>query len=470
MIVVENNIKIAINSLAYQGFGVGKHEGKVFFVKGAIPGDFCSLSVKKRKRAFIEAEIYELITPSPNRIEAVCSHFGTCGGCSLQMLDYSQQLLWKKQHVIDCLEHIGKIYNVQYIDTLMSPETYNYRNKMEFSFSSARWLTNEEIQNNELISNKEFALGLHIPGRYDKVLDINECHIQSKTGNKLLELFRTKALELHVTGYNDKEHKGFLRNLIIRNTLLNNETMIILLTAEAKEKNEYEYINWFRNNLKNEIAGINSLVYAVNDTVSPVAQGEIKFVEGSEFIYEEILGLKYRISPFSFFQTNSYQLDRFISKIIEFAGLKKEDIVWDLYCGTGSISLPVARIADKVTGMELIQSSIDDAKINADINNINNVEFIQADLHSKNIPQILVQIEKPDIIIIDPPRGGMHRYLIDHILKIEPDKIIYVSCNPATQARDCNYLSEKYEVIQAQPVDMFPHTFHVESIALLLRK
>jgi 23S rRNA (uracil1939-C5)-methyltransferase len=341
---------------------------------------------------------------------------------------------------------------------------------MEFSFGGSRWVTDEEIANNTEIAHKDFGLGLHIPGRFDKILDVNRCHLQVDSANEILTLCRNKALELGVPAYNQKTHEGFLRNLMIRSTLANSEILALLITNTPKNEAEENYLKWFSNDLISLAPQITNLGTAINDTKSPVTIKNIKFYHGKDYISEKILGVEYQISPTSFFQTNSFHLDGFIGEIIDYAGDISEKVVWDLYCGTGSITLPTAKRCKEIYGIELVESSITDAKANAERNQISNAEFFCADLHLKETPELLEKLPSPDVIIIDPPRAGMHKNLIPHILQANAKTIVYVSCNPATQARDCELLSEKYEVRKVQPVDMFPHTYHVESIALLERK
>ena len=353
---------------------------------------------------------------------------------------------------------------------MSSEKEFGYRNKMEFSFSASRWLTPDEIGSEVEIENKNFALGLHVPGRFDKVLNVNNCHIQPESGNRILNLVKEKALKKGIKPYDLKDHIGFLRNLVLRFSLYKNEIMVILVTSsEQSDKNE-EFIIELSNLFKEELPEISNFVHAVTDSVAQVAIGKPEIVFGKGYITEKILGVEYRISPFSFFQTNSNQLDKFIGKILEYAGELENKTIWDLYCGTGSISLPAAGMAKKVYGIELVAESIEDAKFNAELNEINNCDFYCADLHDKKNPELMKNFISPDIIIIDPPRAGMHKNLIAHLLEISCARIVYVSCNPATQARDVGLLSEMYNVTKLQPVDMFPHTYHIESIALLEKK
>ncbi len=463
-------IELEIESNGFEGSSVARKDGLVYFVKGAIAGDRVNALVIKKKKKYCMANMLELLEPSSERIEPKCKYFGTCGGCSWQMLDYQNQLKWKRQHVIDSFEHIAKISPKIIEETIPSVREFHYRNKMEYSFSASRWLMDDEIKSDSQIENKYFALGLHVPGRYDKVIDLEYCLIDEEINDEIVNKIRLKAVELKITAYNTFTKKGFLKNLAIRNSVKKNEIMTILITDDIKEENERTFTDWFRNEFGEFFPTVSNIVHAINNKVTPVAVGTIVFSKGPGFITEDILGISYQISPFSFFQTNSYQLDRFIGKIIEIADIKPNDIVWDLYCGTGSITLPAAKKAKHIYGLELSETAISDARKNAKLNNLANVEFFCEDLHRDHIPALLNSLPPADVLIIDPPRAGMHKNLVAHLLELAPKRIVYVSCNPATQARDCEILSDKYIIERIVPCDMFPQTYHIESIALLERR
>jgi 23S rRNA (uracil1939-C5)-methyltransferase len=464
-------VELNIDSVAFEGFGVARKDNIVHFIKGGLPGDKIIARVGKKKKRYVEGRLEEILEPSPHRISAPCPHFGLCGGCSWQDLDYSQQLLWKKRHVEDAFRHIAKIEAGEIKDTMPSRKVFNYRNKMEFSFAPYRWLTVEEIADESAeVGQKDFALGLHVPGNYSKVLEIDSCQIQIPIGNDILSATRRAALDLGVQAYNVVTHEGFLRNLIIRSSESTGEIMVILVTDKYKQPEDESMVRWFETEFIAAFPQLSDVIHAVNTSFSPVSTGDCRIIKGRGYITENILGIDYRISPFSFFQTNSSQLNPFIADIIEYAQLKPTDTVWDLYCGTGSITLPASRKAGEIYGLELVESSISDAKHNAESNGIDNAHFLCTDLHSKEMTSVLSDLPRPDVIIVDPPRAGMHKNLVAHILEAEPERIVYVSCNPATQARDVALLSEKYDLVTVQPVDMFPHTFHVESIARLERK
>ena len=475
----EQLLELEIESIGFEGISIARKNEQVYFVRGGLPGDTVIAKLKKQNKKYTEASIKEIIKPSKHRIDAFCEYVGACGGCSWQCLEYQEQLRWKKQHVIDAHSRLGGLSQeylskVTYHNTIPAEQTFEYRNKMDFSFSTSRWLTTKEIESKQEFNN-HFALGLHITGRFDKVLDIKNCKIQKNEWNQILDFIRQKAISLEVAAFNSYNQKGFLKGLCLRYSLKYNETMSILITNKAQNENEKNFLDWYKNDLANDyskikksfnFSTISSVVYAEN-TQNNVNIGEIKFVTGKEFLVENILGIDYHISPFSFFQTNSNQLSKFIKLIVDSANLKNTDIVWDFYCGTGSITLPAAKNCKNIFGIELIESSVNDARINAKNNDILNVAFFAADLHSAKIPNLLTTLPKPDVIIVDPPRSGMNSNLINHILKIAPRRLVYVSCNPATQARDLTEFAKEYQMQEVFTVDMFPHTYHIEVIAIL---
>jgi 23S rRNA (uracil1939-C5)-methyltransferase len=460
-------IELKIDSLAFGGTSIGRTDGAVCFVKFGVPGDLTEVTITKKKKKHLEAILNKVIEPSEHRINPPCQYFGNCGGCSWQNIEYSEQLKQKKQIVLDSIIRIGKLEVEKIDEAIHSPKIFNYRNKMEFSFSASRWLTKEEINSESELKSRTFGFGLHAPGRFDKVLDIDKCLLQNDRANELYSILKTKCEISEVTPYNFIDHTGFLKNFILRTSLANSEVLAVLITNKIANKEEEDFINWYKEEFSKNFLEQDSLIWAINDTNSPVNITESHLLHGKGYIIESILGIKYKVSPFSFFQTNSSHLDGFISKILELSGIEKNDIVWDLYCGAGSITLPASKICKDIYGIELVRSAIDDAKSNAERNNIKNTHFYCEDLHSKTIPELLNTLPKPDVLIIDPPRAGMHKNLLSHINELEPKKILYVSCNPTTQARDIEFLKDKYKISELVPVDMFPHTYHVESICRL---
>jgi 23S rRNA (uracil1939-C5)-methyltransferase len=457
---------LSIQSMGNEGVSIARNEeGIVRFLKYGAPGDLVHAEIRQKRKKFAEGIIQKVIEPSPDRIEPRCEYFTHCGGCSWQHLKYEQQLHWKRQIVEDVCTRIGKFPFPEIESTLPSPRQFNYRNKMEFSFGSSAWLTEEQIASNEDF-RKGFAFGLHVPGRFDKIMNIEECHLQCTDGNILLDAIHTKAHELELSGYDPRSHEGFLRSLIIRSSKHSSEIMAILITQEPNSEQDEAFIDWWHT-IRSAFPFITSALHCINLSWSPMAQGEIVFSDGPLYITESILDIRYTISPFSFFQTNSYQLDQFVARIIDQAQIDSNAHVWDLYCGAGTITFPAAKKAHSIIGIELSESSIANAKYNQSLNNIHNSEFYAHDLHVGSAIELLKSLKQPDIIIIDPPRAGVHDTLLRHMLEISPKRIVYVSCNPATQARDIAILSEKYEVTSMIPVDMFPQTAHVESIGTL---
>ena len=457
---------LTIQSLGNEGVSIARNdEGIVRFLKYGAPGDIVNAEIRQKRKKFAEGIIKDILQPSPYRVKPHCNYFTQCGGCSWQHLSYDQQLFWKRQIVEDVCKRIGKFPFPEIAHTLPSPRQYNYRNKMEFSFGSSAWLTEEQIASNQEF-RKGYAFGLHVPGRFDKILNIDECHLQSNDGNILLDAIQSKSNELELSGYDPRSHEGFLRSLIIRTSKHTGELMAVLITQEPSTEQDEVFLTWWKK-IRNLYPFITSALHCINVSWSPMAQGEIIFSDGPLYITESILDIQYTISPFSFFQTNSYQLDQFIDLIIQQAGIEKDSHVWDLYCGAGTITFPAAKHAKSVLGIELSESSIINAKHNQILNGIINTDFYSHDLHIPSAIELLRTFERPDIIIIDPPRAGVHEILLKHMLEISPKRIVYVSCNPATQARDIAILHESYEVTSIIPVDMFPQTAHVESITTL---
>lgn len=459
-----------IESLAFEGKGVARVDGKVVFVRYAVPNDIVEIELLRNKKNFAEGKITRIVEFSPFRIEPICKHFGVCGGCSFQNIPYEVQLEWKRRFVVDAFEKIGKISNVEIKSVLPSPKIFGYRNKMEFSFGTSRWLTDEEIETQTEISTKEkqFALGFHIPERFDKVLNINYCHLQDERGNTIVNSIRNKAFELDIPAYNLRNHIGFLRNLILRFSFTTNELLLNLVTTSQVGEKEKKYLDWFKENFTSSEL-VDQLLVTTNDSYSPTAFGTIEILKGNGYLFENIGEVRFRISPFAFFQVNTLQANNLVSKVIEYANAK-EKIVWDMYSGAGTFSLPLAKVAKTVIGLESLESAVEDAKFNAQLNGIENAYFIAKDLHTKNILQELSKFPNPEVMIIDPPRSGIHKNLLNAIITIKPERIVYVSCNPTTQARDCQEFAKYYDLVEIQPVDMFPHTYHIESIALLVKK
>lgn len=467
---------VEITGIAAEGKALAKIKLKetdpnplVVFVPYAAPGDMVNLKIDKKKHNFAEAHITEIIKPSTIRISPKCEYFGICGGCRWQHLPYEEQINFKRNIVKDALERIGKLDLPEIPQTLGSKQIWGYRNKMEYTFSDRRWRTWTEMRENPEGDANTNALGFHIPGSFDKVLDIKECSLQDSVGDNIRNFIREYAIERGYSFYNIKENKGLLRNLMIR-PAISGELMVCLVFGEKDQKKIEDILEA----VKKEFPEITSLVYTINlklnDTIS---DQEIFTYSGEGFIEEEMDNLKFRISPKSFFQTNTRQALELYHKTAEFAGLQGENeeidkpLVYDLYTGTGTIANFVARNAKKVIGIEYVEDAIKDAKINSEINHIDNTEFFSGDMKDILTEEFINKHGKPDVIIVDPPRAGMHEDVVKVIMKVAPGVVVYVSCNPATQARDLALMKEKYKITAVQPVDMFPHTHHVENIVRL---
>ena len=455
-----SEIIVSVESLAFGGKGLARYNNIVVFVNNGIPGQKLKVLIIKKSKKYFEAKILEIISESIHYKEPICEHFKYCGGCSFQNLDYEIQIQQKMQQIKDIFNRIG--HQKDYvIDPIQSCENiYEYRNKMEFTFSNRRWILKDEPLN----VTSDFALGLHIPGRYDKILNINKCHIQRDQANKILNIVQEYSIDM--MPYDIIAHTGFLRNLMIRHTENTNEIMVNIVTAFEDIKALKPIVD----KIVKEIKNIKSVVNNVTSRKAGVSIGEYEInLYGENFIQEIINGLTFNISANSFFQTNTKQTEKLYSTIINESNLTKEDIVYDLYCGTGTIGISMAKYVKFVYGFEIIESAVNDAKMNAKINNIANIKFLKGDLQKIfRVNLDAKKIEKPDILIIDPPRAGMHKKTILDVVKKNPKKIIYISCNPSTQARDIKEFSEyKYKLKKTLPLDMFPHTPHVENIAII---
>jgi 23S rRNA (uracil1939-C5)-methyltransferase len=457
--VIEN---VLVGDMVAEGKAIVKHDEKVIFVTGAVPGDRVDLKIVLKKRNYLEAKPTKFHAYSEKRIEPFCSHFGICGGCKWQFLDYKEQLFFKQKQVYDNLTRIGKIDIPEISPILGSEKTIYYRNKLEFTFSNLKWLT--EKDNPDLPEIEKNAIGFHIPGRFDKILDIAHCYLQESPSNEIRNEIKKYALNNHLTFFDLRKQEGFLRTMIIRTSTTKELMVIISFAYEDKTKRENLLLH-----LLKTFTQITSLQYTINskrnDTITD--QDIIVFGDTKEYILEEMEGLKFKIGPKSFYQTNSPQAYELYKIARNFANLSGKEIVYDLYTGTGTIANFVAKSSKKVVGIEYIPEAIEDAKDNAKLNNIQNTSFYAGDMKDVLTTDFIAKNGTPDVIITDPPRAGMHADVVNKLLEIAAKKIVYVSCNPATQARDLMMLSEKYKVTKVQPVDMFPHTHHVENVVLL---
>lgn len=452
---------VLITDIIEDGRGVARVNGQVVFVKDTVPGDKVTVKIYKKRRRFLEAELVELIEPSEERTSPLCKHFGDCGGCKWQHLEYKGQLLFKEKQVKDSLERLAGISSPFISEIICSDNIFEYRNKLEFTFSKREWLTRSQLADKSFVAKE--ALGFHVPGQFDKVLNIEQCHLQPLLNNKIRNRLKETALKNNITFYKIKEQEGFLRNLVFRSNL-KNEWMLILIVNEYKP----EVIELLLNDLIKNYPELKSVYYIVNGKKND-SYTDLKPVLffGTAFIEEEFEDLKFIIGPKTFFQTNTKQAHKLYAVTREFAGLSGQENVYDLYTGTGTIALYVAKQAKFVTGIEYVPESIETAKENAVVNNISNTAFYAGDMKDVLGEEIFEKHGIPDVIITDPPRAGMHEDVVRKIIMSGAMRVVYVSCNPATQARDLKMMNDKYAFIKTQPVDMFPHTSHVENVVLL---
>jgi 23S rRNA (uracil1939-C5)-methyltransferase len=453
---------VRIIDIAEEGKGVGKTDDFVLFVDKAIPGDIADVQVYKSKKNFGEGKIIALKQPSEYRVEPFCEHFGTCGGCKWQHMDYKGQLKFKQKSVADALGRIAKIDVEGMMDIVPSPADRYYRNKLEYTFSDKRWLYDGENREDETLNMN--ALGFHIPGRFDKILDVKHCYLQAEPSNELRNSIRDFVIEQGYSFYNLRNHEGALRNLIVR-TSSTGEIMVIVVFAYVSE----EEVNKLMNFIDAGFPEITSLLYIINQKKNDtIFDQDVVAFKGPEYIHEEMNGIKFRIGPKSFYQTNSIQALRLYEIARDFAGFKGDELVYDLYTGAGTIANFIAGHVKEVIGVEYVPTAIEDAKVNSAINNITNTKFYAGDMKDVLVADFVAEHGRPDVIITDPPRAGMHPDVVNRLMEIEAEKIVYVSCNAATQARDLLVLKEKYDTVKIQPVDMFPHTQHVENVVLLV--
>ncbi len=466
-------LELTIDSLAYGGKGVARRDGFVVFVQRALPGQKVRARIIKRRSGFAEARVEELLQPSPDAVEPRCTHFGVCGGCATQNYPYQKQLEQKQNQVEDLFARLGGFADVQVLPIIGCQETYHYRNKMEFTFSPHPWI----IDPNNPGPVPSRALGLHIPGRFDKVLDIHECQLQHPVGNDILQWVKTKVEEHDLEPYDIKAHTGFLRHLVIRtarsgpsdNAADSPEVMVNFVTS----REEPQRLKPLADELVTVYPQVVSVVNNINTRKAAVAYGEWEvLLHGRPIITEHIRGLAFDISANSFFQTNTRQAEVLYELIEQACALSGKEVVYDLYCGTGTIALTLAGQAQEVAGFEVVSPAVEDAARNAIINEIYNARFFHADLSSRYFStqgrRLQRQIPPPDIIVSDPPRAGMHPKLVEEIIALRPRRVVYVSCNPATQVRDVRLLCDGgYRLNTIQPVDMFPHTPHIENLCVL---
>ncbi|WP_396172406.1 23S rRNA (uracil(1939)-C(5))-methyltransferase RlmD [Flavobacterium sp.] len=458
--------EVAVLDAGAKGVSVARAEdGKVIFIQNVVPGDVVDVQTFKKRKAYYEGKAIHFHQLSEHRINPVCEHFGVCGGCKWQNMKYSQQLHYKNNEVYNSLKRIGKIELPDFEPILGSEKQFFYRNKMEFSFSDSRWLTESEIQNDDTIANRN-ALGFHIPKMWDKILDITKCHLQEDPSNAIRNEIKAFATANDIPFFNARNHDGLLRTLMIRTASTGELMVLIQFFKEDKAKREL-----VMNFIAERFPQITSLLYVINGKANDTLYDQdIKLFKGREYILEAMEGLQFSINAKSFYQTNSDQAYELYKITREFAGLTGNELVYDLYTGTGTIAQFVSKKAKKVIGVEAVPEAIADAKENAKRNNIDNCEFFVGDMKEIFNANFIAKHGKPDVIITDPPRDGMHAAVVEQIMQIAPEKVVYVSCNSATQARDLALMDSLYKVTRVRPVDMFPQTHHVENVVLLEKK
>jgi 23S rRNA (uracil1939-C5)-methyltransferase len=454
--------KVAITDTGTDGLSVGRHEGMAVFVKNAVPGDVADVQITKKKKNYAEGKAVFFHELSPFREKPSCRHFGLCGGCTRQDLNYEKQLEYKQKVVFDCFTRIGHLQFPEILPIMGCENTFGYRNKMDFGFTASRWVTTEEMNTDQETFERR-ALGFHVPGMFDKIFNVEECLLQPEPSNAIRNGLRDFTLKENLPYYHIRTHEGFMRNLIIRS---NQKGEIMAIVAFAYAHSEWQ--KRVTDFLADTFPQIVSLYQVVNSKFNDTLYDqELELVKGNPFLEESLGNLKCLIGPKSFFQTNTRQAKKLYDITKEFAALHGNELVYDLYTGTGTIACYIAHSASKVVGVEYVPEAIEDAEKNAALNLISNTSFFSGDMKQVLNDSFVSEHGKPDVIITDPPRAGMHEDVCRKILEIEPKRIVYVSCNPATQARDLALLCEKYQISLVQPVDMFPHTYHVENVVRL---
>lgn len=460
-------VDLTIESTAFKGKGIAKHDGIAVFVPGTAPGDQVEARIIKRKKNYREAKVLQITEPSPIRIEPACRHADTCGGCTWQHIPYEKQLEFKEQHVRDHMERIAGL-NPNIVESIVGcDEDLYYRNKMEYSFGTRRWLTDEEIQADKFIDDSGFAAGLHAPGRYDKILNLRECHLQDPISYKLLDFVRSYCKEHSIPAFDTHEKTGFMRHLVIRTSHYTDDLMVNLVTF----KDEPKIIQPMADAILENFPGITTIINNINDQPNPTAIGRYENVlHGPGFIVDKIGQHSFKIDANAFFQTNTRQAEKLYSIAKEFADLQPDTKLFDLYCGVGTLTLFMADSVDKAVGIELVEVAVENAKQNARENAVDNVKFVLGDMKDTFNSLFLEKNGHPECIITDPPRSGMHPDVIQQLSDLAVDTLVYVSCNPSTMARDLKELKQVYNIERVQPVDMFPQTYHIEAVARCTKK
>lgn len=458
-----DEIEIEIEKFADRGKSLARLNGYVVFVTGAVPGDRVKARIMRKKKKFAEARLLEVLSPSDLRVEPRCKYFGNCGGCKWQNVDYDAQLAAKHRSVSEALQHQGGYEDIVVKPTIGAENIFHYRNKMEYSFSAARWLTSEEIASGEQFDTS-FALGLHAPGQFSRVLDLDTCYLPPPLSINIVNEMRTLAMNSGWAPWDIRKHVGYLRHLVIRTGARTGEVMVNLVTNGFDEE-RFEII---RDTLKARFPEITTFINTNHTGLAQVAIGEEAYIGfGNGVIHDEIGGFKFEIAPNAFFQTNTVQAEKLYEVVRDFSECTKEDLVYDLYCGAGTISIYMAPHVKRVVGVELVPEAIANAEINTRANGVDNCTFLDGDIKKLFTEDFIASHGKPDLLIVDPPRAGMHAKVVEQIAALRAERFIYVSCNPQTQVRDLQLLNEVYEIEAVQPVDLFPHTHHIENVIKL---
>lgn len=459
-----DEIELRIDSAAFKGKGVGKLDGLAVFVPNTAPGDLVKTRIIKRKKSYLEGKLLQVLEPGPNRITPRCRHAQACGGCSWQHVDYATQLAFKQEQVRDHMQRIGGLDQLPVHETIGCEEPFYYRNKMEYSIGHKRWLSREEINRDEFVSDRCFAAGLHAPGRFDKILNIQECHLQDPVSYQILDFIRTYCTDHDIPPFNRIDHEGFMRNVVIRNAHHTDDLMVNLVTY----RDEPETVGGLCEALLRQFPAITTILNNVNDRRNPTAVGRYQNVlHGPGYITDYIGPYHFNIGANAFFQTNTAQAERLYEVARQYAAIEPGDTVYDLYCGVGTLSLYLSEKASQVVGIELVDVAVKNARQNARENEVENVHFVEGDMKEVFDASITEQYGAPDCLITDPPRAGMHPDVVERMKTLKVPRLVYISCNTSTMARDLKTLSEVYHVEEVQPVDMFPQTYHIEAVARL---
>lgn len=458
------DVELTIDSAAYKGKGIGKVDGLAVFVPNTAPGDRVKARIIKKKKNYREAKLLNVIDAGPNRIEPKCRHAKNCGGCNWQHVSYKHQLSFKRDQVEDHMHRIGGLTELEVNPTIGCEQPLYYRNKMEYSFGHKRWLTQEEVNHDEFVDDRCFAAGLHAPGRFDKILNLEECHLQDSISFNILDFVRSWCIEYDIEPYNRVDHEGFMRNLVIRKAHYTDDLMVNIVTY-ADDQEVVEALSYA---LRDKFPEITTIINNINDTRRPTAEGRYeKVLYGPGFIVDKIGPYHFNIDANAFFQTNTAQAERLYEVAKSFADINENDTLFDLYCGVGTLSLFISDDCKNVVGIELEEVAINNARKNASENSVSNVSFVEGDMKDVFTEDITSEFGEPDCLITDPPRAGMHPDVVERLVELKVPKLVYVSCNSSTMARDLKELSKIYEIQEIQPVDMFPQTYHIETVAKL---